>query len=117
MLDHKMVRTYEYLSVPYKDPEKQRKFRMHWARTKKRFLRSVLWSAKRRPCIDCNLAYPPYVMDFDHVKGKKSGGVSAMTGSASKKRILKEIAKCEVVCANCHRKRTYARKQWGQRKT
>lgn len=66
---------------------------------------------KNVPCADCQERYPFYVMDFDHVRGEKYGSVGAMlaTGYAIKT-IEAEIAKCEVVCANCHRERTHARK-------
>lgn len=67
--------------------------------------------AKARPCADCGNRYPPYVMDLDHVRGKKIANVSAMTVSFSFARILIEIAKCDVVCANCHRERTAKRKR------
>lgn len=58
------------------------------------------------PCADCGIIYPAYVMDFDH-SGNKRFNVSQMAGY-SLDMVVKEIAKCEIVCANCHRKRTYA---------
>ena len=61
---------------------------------------------KSKPCADCGKSYPPYVMDFDHVRGSKVEKISNML-SSSFKDILMEVSKCEVVCANCHRERTY----------
>ena len=59
------------------------------------------------PCLDCGAFYPCYVMDYDH-KHDKSRTIAALIGGGySKDRILEEIAKCELVCANCHRERTY----------
>jgi hypothetical protein len=55
-------------------------------------------------CMDCgenNLV----VLDFDHLHDKEQN-ISAMIGSRSWDSILNEISKCEVVCSNCHRKRT-----------
>jgi hypothetical protein len=46
------------------------------------------------------------VLDFHHCKGKKEFNVSEMTNT-SKKMLLAEIEKCEVLCANCHRIETY----------
>jgi hypothetical protein len=64
-----------------------------------------------KPCTDCGDSYPHYVMQFDHVRGEKLGDVSTMvTSGCSLKRIQTEIAKCELVCANCHAKRTYQRR-------
>lgn len=62
------------------------------------------------PCADCGVNYPPYVMDFDHLHDKR-GNISQMVGSVSKECLLLEISKCDIVCANCHRKRTYKRKE------
>ena len=62
------------------------------------------------PCLDCKISYPYYVMDFDHVRGRKHKNVMELIPTLSKKIIDKEIAKCEIVCSNCHRARTYIRK-------
>ena len=50
------------------------------------------------------------VLDFDHVRDKKTLNVPRMAAARTYgwERIQQEIAKCEVRCANCHRKRTYA---------
>jgi hypothetical protein len=68
----------------------------------------IIERAKDVNCADCGDWYPPVCMDFDHVRGVKVRGVGLMV-SYSRDKILAEIAKCEVVCANCHRLRTYAR--------
>lgn len=66
---------------------------------------------KDRPCADCGLRYPPFVMDFDHVSGDKRFNVGDIRGGGAMDRILAEIAKCDVVCANCHRLRTHSRRR------
>jgi hypothetical protein len=71
---------------------------------------AFLNAVKSAPCVDCGRTYPPYVMDFDHVVGGKVSGVGSMR-CHSMARLIAEIAKCEVVCANCHRERTFGRKQ------
>jgi hypothetical protein len=38
-----------------------------------------------------------YVMDFDHVRGKKHANVMELIPTPSKKKIDEEIAKCEIV--------------------
>lgn len=66
----------------------------------------VLAYKAAKPCLDCQLSFPPYCMDFDHVRGTKKRDVSScMTVTAAQA----EILKCDLVCANCHRKRTYQR--------
>lgn len=65
------------------------------------------------PCADCGGRFPRVCMDFDHVRGEKIDSISRMIRmSYSWENILDEIAKCEVVCSNCHRIRTAARGQW-----
>lgn len=73
--------------------------------------RQVQWmhSFKNKPCRDCGKKYPPWVMHFDHVRGKKIGDVAKLARNNSRKAIRKEISKCEVVCANCHAERTHQR--------
>lgn len=61
-----------------------------------------------RSCADCGEA-DPVVLEFDHISEKSfdvSRGVQSAYGID---RLLQEISKCEVVCANCHKRRTYAR--------
>ena len=65
--------------------------------------------AKDKPCTDCGERYPYYVMQFDHINNDKIAEVSHLIRTAGIKRVLAEIEKCEVVCANCHAKRTYQR--------
>ena len=67
---------------------------------------------KDRPCADCGIKYPYYVMDFDHKSNKdKIAEVAYMsTRNWSLEKIKKEIQKCEVVCANCHRIRTFKKR-------
>lgn len=69
-------------------------------------------------CVDCGETNK-VVLEFDHVTGKKVAGISYMTSNGYKiEEIEKEIAKCEVVCANCHRIRTAKRnkKHWTHQK-
>lgn len=64
------------------------------------------------PCVDCDETNP-VVLEFDHVRGKKDVAVSVMIGKVfGLERIKKEIAKCDVRCANCHRKRTAKEGGW-----
>lgn len=71
--------------------------------------RKIIREAKNVPCTDCGKRYPYYVMDFDHIRGEKVNDIACLITS-SVEVIKKEIAKCEVVCANCHRERTQRQK-------
>jgi hypothetical protein len=72
-------------------------------------VRQVIRKAKSIPCADCGINYPWYVMDFDHVRGEKKFGIAQMIQHQGIATIQQEIAKCDVVCSNCHRIRTYNR--------
>ncbi|HTU21181.1 MAG TPA: hypothetical protein VMG10_24220 [Gemmataceae bacterium] len=79
-------------------------------RERERRLTPMVDAAKARPCADCGNQYAPWKMDFDHVSGKKVERISQLTRQCGSIRlILAEIAKCEVVCALCHRDRTHFR--------
>lgn len=67
---------------------------------------------KSNPCADCGIPYPPYVMDFDHVSDDKLFSIAGHS-QKSRRQLLEEIAKCEVVCSNCHRERTHQRRGGG----
>lgn len=70
-----------------------------------------------RPCTDCGRVLPPEAMQWDHLPGTpKRGDVSTLTGR-SMQEILQEIAKCELVCANCHVIRTFKRAGWTLRES
>ncbi len=68
----------------------------------------VIRAAKDKPCVDCGIKYHFSAMDFDHTHGEKSFNLAAPAGWTYGE-ILEEIAKCDVVCSNCHRIRTYER--------
>lgn len=72
-------------------------------------LKGLLHELKSRPCTDYGLTYPPWIMEFDHVRGTKDFTVSTNLRSRTPAALRREAAKCEVVCANCHRNRTYLR--------
>lgn len=62
------------------------------------------------PCVDCDEFYPYYVMQYDHIGSDKTAGVSDLVRRLTDWKIIeKEIAKCELVCANCHAIRTWTR--------
>lgn len=61
-------------------------------------------AVKDRPCSSCGTHYPPYVLDYHHTGGK-SANVSSLY-EKSRDRLAREIEKCVLLCANCHRDET-----------
>jgi len=79
----------------------------------RRRLRLILWEAKQRPCQDCGGVFHPWVMEFDHRESslKLDAVANLVSHGCTDERLRNEISKCDVVCANCHRMRTYHRLQ------
>ena len=65
-------------------------------------------------CTDCNRVFPPAAMQWDHLPG--TAKIADVSGLRDRPReaILAEIAKCELVCVNCHTIRTARRAGWAQ---
>lgn len=63
---------------------------------------------ERNCCVDCGKYYAWYQMDFDHVRGEKVAEISKMLKDGVVEwKIWSEITKCDLLCANCHRERTF----------
>jgi len=71
--------------------------------------RAIIRAAKNRPCADCGVHYPYYVMQFDHTGDDKKFNIGQMGPTSKRSILLDEITKCDVVCANCHAERTHSR--------
>jgi hypothetical protein len=125
--------------VPYKDPEKRKAYGRdyqvaYYATNKEAHIQRVRKAEKERttrykayinelkskPCVDCKQTFDPVCMDFDHLDGStKCFNVSEGVTRAGRgwEAILAEVAKCEVVCACCHRLRTKMRQLDRQQKS
>lgn len=64
-------------------------------------------SRKAAPCSDCGGTFPPVCMDFDHRRGEEK--VRDVSKCRTVTAAEAEMAKCDLVCANCHRIRTSLR--------
>ena len=90
----------------------------HYEKHRKKYIdKASIWKAsqieqmrklKNKPCADCKIQYSVWVMQFDHIRDKDFT-IAEKAGCLSSKRIVEEISKCEVVCANCHAERTHRR--------
>lgn len=105
--------------MPYKDKEKRLECRRKWyaenkdsekthvIRRKNEIRKWFQEYKKSLRCSKCGENHPATI-DFHHRIGKKENGISKMVGDGySIERIKKELEKCEVLCANCHRKVHY----------
>lgn len=109
--------------MPYKDREKQKEAQHQaYLRNREKYLDAnkkhhraaiqLLKEQKSGPCMDCGGQFHYSQMDFDHIRGIKKFEINrAMVVSKAKQAVIDEIAKCELVCSNCHRFRTWERAQ------
>lgn len=122
--------------MPYKDLEERKKnhtryMREVWypknkslhielvrkARNRRRTeLRKWLYEFKQENgCYDCGIK-DYRVLEFDHLRDKKFI-ISVGVGTRTKTELLEEIKKCDVICSNCHRIRTWERRAAGKSKS
>jgi hypothetical protein len=74
------------------------------------FVESYLALKDGKPCADCGAIYHPAAMQWDHLPGaEKLASVADLCRKNNRQRVLEEIAKCELVCSNCHAVRTFQR--------
>lgn len=107
------------------DPRARKSRREHYYKNKKQYLERNKKARKERrqwlnrikavPCQDCGLIYPYYVMDFDHRDPTRKLAPVSKLITWSWKKLKEEVVKCDLVCSNCHRERTYQR-AYGRRR-
>jgi len=83
---------------------------LRWRRQRVAQLVAML---KAAPCMDCHQIFPSCVMDFDHRPGEVKSFELKTSKMVTYKlaTVMTEIAKCDLVCANCHRVRTARRRR------
>lgn len=70
---------------------------------------------RAHPCVDCG-ERDIQLLEFDHIAGAtKVMPISILLGRRNTATLLAEIAKCDVRCVNCHRRRTAEAFQWSKR--
>jgi hypothetical protein len=71
----------------------------------------VLDALRASPCVDCG-EQDLLVLEFDHLGDKVAGVATLLAAKGRVDALVEEIKKCEVVCVNCHRRRTARRAGW-----
>ena len=98
----------EYAAAHYQKNKAHRQ-----AQNKRRQVAFRTWYTELKAgkaCADCGLVFHPAAMHWDHLPGrKKTAPLGWLVRLGSRQRVLEEIAKCELVCANCHAVRTVTR--------
>jgi 5-methylcytosine-specific restriction endonuclease McrA len=105
----------------YKNPDDPRRLlsgQRHYQKNKEKYIQHALDAKKRlreyvrqrknQGCTDCHKKYPYYVMQFDHLNDKEYN-IGTLVNLNNRGKLEAELAKCEVVCANCHAERTHQR--------
>src|SRR3989338_1798343 len=101
--------------------------RSHYERNKKYYLlkaklrnkenrkeiKTYVWKyLTNNPCVDCG-EMDPTVLEFDHLSDKIED-ISAMHRNYTLQKVKTEIEKCQVRCANCHRRKTAKERGWNK---
>lgn len=101
--------------------------RLHYERNKKYYLKKAFERNRRirkeiriyvwtylstHSCVDCN-EDDPVVLEFDHVSNK-TAAISEMNRNYTLQKVKIEIEKCQVRCANCHRRKTARERGWNK---
>jgi hypothetical protein len=75
-------------------------------------MKSWMEALKSAPCLDCNTSFPTCCMDYDHRDATdKAHNIGSMFAHHYSRELIEiEIAKCDLVCSNCHRVRTRDRR-------
>ena len=69
-------------------------------------MRAFILLLKEDPCTDCGVVDLHYVMEWDHCRGTK---VRSVMSSRTWNQLDSELKKCDLLCARCHRIRTWNR--------
>jgi len=83
-------------------------------KTRKILIRKLVFEfLQTHPCVDCG-EKDPIVLEFDHVNpSTKTQNISRMVIEGySWKSIEKEIKKCQILCSNCHKRKTAREQNW-----
>ena len=98
-----------YIRKHYKE---NKQYYLDKAKAKKEETKKLVRINKQKPCADCGIEYKPHIMQYDHLgKDDKLINLAHIHNKGwGEKKVLAEIAKCEVVCSNCHADRTFKRR-------
>ncbi|MEO1645190.1 MAG: hypothetical protein AAFR67_08385 [Chloroflexota bacterium] len=110
---HAEYRRQHYQANKEKYKAKARRWnRANMPKHRARLRRYVFEYLLEHPCVDCGETNP-IMLEFDHVRGRKSENVSVLISTATSiKRLKAEMSKCDVRCMNCHRLKTAKEGGW-----
>lgn len=102
--------------MPHKDPERRKQYQREWVKRNRGTINITIKKArderteyirnlKKNPCVDCGNSFDPRAMDFHHKDGNGKGRrlADASNQKWTYAEIDLEVAKCELICSNCHR--------------
>tara|TARA_R100001244_G_scaffold15745_1_gene17530 strand:+ start:921 stop:1229 length:309 start_codon:yes stop_codon:yes gene_type:complete len=80
------------------------------SRRRRDYLRSIIATVKDTPCADCGVKLETKLMTFDHLpEFEKDKNINDYIKNKSRRKLLLEMAKCDVVCRPCHDTREIGR--------
>lgn len=109
----KLYSNTRYMNDPEYRERRRKQSNDYTRQRRKEFGIKLLRILKSTGCKDCGET-DPIVLDFDHVRDKTDGISHMVRCNASWDDIVAEVAKCEVRCSNCHRRKTAKERNWYQ---
>lgn len=93
-------------------PERVRATQRRASRRRYPWMQEWMAQLKAQPCMDCQQTFSSECMDFDHVpgRGEKKFRITIAELGRREEEVAAELAKCDLVCSNCHRTRTKKRR-------
>lgn len=105
--------------MPYKNKEKQKEYqKQHYLKNKNKYRKTTKNNRKRnkefvhclkKQCVECG-CNDKLCLDFHHLKDKNRSLAQLIRDAVSLDILQKEIDKCQVLCANCHKKQHLPKK-------
>jgi len=105
---------YSVASVIYHTSEKSYQYKKQYnADTRRKITKTIQKIKTDSGCVDCGGKFDHFILEFDHLpQYEKSGSPTEIGSKLGIKAALEEIKKCDIICANCHKARTWKRAGW-----
>lgn len=87
--------------MPFKDPIKMKEWRQGWYQKEKARNLKIMEEAKESGCMDCAVN-DPRVLEFHHRPGEVKRYTIGRMYRHTEQDLREEMAKCDILCANCH---------------
>lgn len=105
-----------YMKAYYRNNPDKKSEHDEWVKRRSHERKDMLIKLKGGKCMDCGFAGHPAALDFDHRNPfEKYLPIARLLNGAKMAKLMEEVEKCDLVCANCHRIRTWVTGRFAKR--